>query len=143
MGRKLIHPHKSPSKTSNALYLIKNWVFIAFGVLSAGFGLKSFLLPSHFIDGGATGISLLLTQITQLPFSLIIVLINLPFLALGFKQYGKSLFWSAFVAIIALSIAVTVIPYPEVTEDKLLVATFGGFFLGAGIGMAMPRWRST
>lgn len=137
MGRKLIHPHKSPSKTSNALYLIKNWVFIALGVLSAGFGLKSFLLPSHFIDGGATGISLLLTQITHLPFSLIIVLINLPFLALGYKQYGKSLFWSAFVAIITLSLAVTVIPYPEVTEDKLLVATFGGFFLGAGIGMAM------
>jgi uncharacterized membrane-anchored protein YitT (DUF2179 family) len=33
--------------------------------------------------------------------------------------------------------AVTLIPYPEITEDKLLVASFGGFFLGAGIGMAM------
>ncbi|MFM2231303.1 MAG: hypothetical protein RJB31_4 [Bacteroidota bacterium] len=137
MGRKLIHPLKWPSKTSKSFYTLKNWVFIALGVLSAGFGLKSFLLPNHFIDGGATGISLLLTEITHLPFSIIIVIINLPFLALGYKQYGKSLFLSAFVAIIGLSLAVTLIPYPEITEDKLLVASFGGFFLGAGIGMAM------
>jgi uncharacterized membrane-anchored protein YitT (DUF2179 family) len=137
MGRKLIHPLKLPLKTSKVLLTVKNWVFIALGVLSAGFGLKSFLLPNHFIDGGATGISLLLSQVTQLPFSFIIIIINLPFLALGYKQYGKSLFWSAFVAIVALSMAVTLIPYPEITEDKLLVASFGGFFLGAGIGMAM------
>lgn len=137
MGRKLIHPLKLPLKTSKVLLTVKNWVFIALGVLSAGFGLKGFLLPNHFIDGGATGISLLLSQVTQLPFSFIIIIINLPFLALGYKQYGKSLFWSAFVAIVALSMAVTLIPYPEITEDKLLVASFGGFFLGAGIGMAM------
>ena len=137
MGKKIIHPVKLPVKTINWLFIVKNWVFIALGVLSAGFGLKSFLLPSHFIDGGATGISLLLTQVTQLPFSIIIIVINLPFLALGYRQFGPSLFWSALVAIIALSLAVSVIPYPEVTEDKLLVASFGGFFLGAGIGLAM------
>jgi len=128
---------KLPGKTMNWVFIFKNWVFIAMGALSAGFGLKSFLLPSQFIDGGATGISLLLTEVTQLPFSIIIVAINLPFLALGYRQFGPGLFWSALAAIIALSMAVTIIPYPEVTEDKLLVASFGGFFLGAGIGMAM------
>lgn len=137
MGKKVTPQIKLPGNTINKLLVVKNWVFIGLGVLSAGFGLKSFLLPSQFVDGGVTGISLLLTQVTQLPFSIIIVVINLPFLALGYRHFGPSLFWSALTAIISLSVAVTVIPYPQVTEDKLLVASFGGFFLGAGIGMAM------
>jgi uncharacterized membrane-anchored protein YitT (DUF2179 family) len=116
---------------------LKNLLFVLMGVISAGFGLKSFLLPNHFIDGGATGISLLLTNITGLPFSIIILVINLPFLIMGYRQFGASLFWYTFSAIIALSIAVSFLPYPHVTNDKLLVASFGGFFLGAGIGMAM------
>lgn len=57
----------------------KSLIFVLLGVVSAGFGMKSFLLPSHFIDGGATGISLLLTNLTGLPFSVIILIINLPF----------------------------------------------------------------
>ncbi|MFN6375486.1 MAG: YitT family protein [Chitinophagia bacterium] len=116
---------------------IKSLIFVVLGVISAGFGLKSFLLPSHFIDGGATGISLLLTNLTGLPFSIIILIINLPFLVMGYRQFGASLFWYTFAAIISLAIAVTLIPYPHVTNDKLLVASFGGFFLGAGIGLAM------
>lgn len=115
----------------------KSLIFVLLGVVSAGFGLKSFLLPSHFIDGGATGISLLLTNLTGLPFSVIILIINLPFLVMGYRQFGASLFWYTFIAIISLAIAVSLIPYPQVTNDKLLVASFGGFFLGAGIGLAM------
>ena len=125
------------TKKSDLIQHIKNVVFTTIGILSAGFGLKSFLLPSHFIDGGATGISLLLTQLTDQPFAYIIILINLPFLLIGYTQFGRNLVRSTSLAIIGLSIAVSFVPYPIVTEDKLLVATFGGFFLGAGIGLAM------
>lgn len=130
---------RSPrSKTAaKRILVIKNWLYILAGVISAGFGLRSFLLPSHFVDGGATGISLLLTQVTHLPFSIILLLINIPFLLAGYKHFGRSLFWSASIAILGLSLAVTLIPYPEVTDDKLLVAAFGGFFLGAGVGLAI------
>lgn len=137
MHRKTSPRRKLSAASAEKLLIFKNWIYISLGVLSAGFGLKSFLLPNHFVDGGATGISLLLTQITGLPFAWILLIINSPFLIMGYRQYGKTLFFSTLVAIAALALAVTLIPYPMVTEDKLLVATFGGFFLGAGIGMAM------
>ncbi|MEN9949563.1 MAG: hypothetical protein RLY85_315 [Bacteroidota bacterium] len=137
MHRKTSPRRKLSAASAEKLLIFKNWIYISLGVLSAGFGLKSFLLPNHFVDGGATGISLLLTQVTGLPFAWILLIINSPFLIMGYRQYGKTLFFSTLIAITALALAVTLIPYPMVTEDKLLVATFGGFFLGAGIGMAM------
>ena len=59
---------------------IKDIFFISAGILSAAFGLESFLLPNRFIDGGVTGISLLITETTILPLYALVVLMNLPFL---------------------------------------------------------------
>lgn len=122
---------------NNVLISLKNWIFIILGVFSAGFGLKSFLLPNHFVDGGATGVSLLVTQVTGLPFAIILIGVNIPFLFMGYKTFGKSFLWNTTAAIIGLALVVSFFPYPIITQDKLLVAAFGGFFLGAGIGMAM------
>lgn len=110
---------------------------IVLGVLSAGFGLKSFLLPNQFIDGGATGISLLVSELTPLSLPIMILLVNTPFVIMGWKSIGKEFAIKTAIAIAALSAAVTFIPYQEITHDKLLVAVFGGFFLGAGIGLSV------
>ncbi|WP_276500064.1 YitT family protein [Terrimonas pollutisoli] len=116
---------------------IRSAVLVALGVLSAGFGLKSFLMPNNFIDGGVTGISLLVNAKTGLPFAALIIIFNLPFILLGWKQISKGFSLKSVVAITLLALAVVVIPYPMVTDDKLLVAVFGGFFLGAGIGFTI------
>ncbi|GAA4337145.1 YitT family protein [Flaviaesturariibacter amylovorans] len=110
---------------------------ILLGVLSAGFGLKGFLLQNGFIDGGVTGISLLTSGETGLPLALLIVGINVPFLLLGLRQIGRGFSLRSIGAITLLALAVTFIPYPAVTNDKILVSVFGGFFLGAGIGMTI------
>ena len=110
---------------------------IGAGVVIAGLGLKSFLLPSHFIDGGVTGISLLTSAVTGQPLPLLIVLINIPFLILGYRQLGRSFTIKSVLAIAGLALALIAIPYPIITTDKLLIATFGGFFLGSGIGLAI------
>lgn len=110
---------------------------LGMGVLSAGFGLKGFLLPNEFIDGGAVGISLLISEVTGISLSLLLILVNIPFVILGFRTVGVDFAIKTAVGIIALSIAVETIPYPQITHDKLLVAVFGGFFLGGGIGLAM------
>jgi uncharacterized membrane-anchored protein YitT (DUF2179 family) len=107
------------------------------GVLSAGFGLRGFLLPNQFIDGGVTGISLLVSAKSTIPLSLLIVVINIPFVLLGWKQIGPAFSIRSIVAISLLALVVAVLPYPIVTEDKLLIAVFGGFFLGAGIGLTI------
>jgi uncharacterized membrane-anchored protein YitT (DUF2179 family) len=122
---------------TNITNIVKDIVFILIGIVSAGFGLKGFLLPNSFIDGGAMGISLLISETTHFPLSILIVVINLPFLVLGYSQIGKQFALKSIAAIIGLALVVQFIPYPLVTSDKLLIAVFGGFFLGAGIGMAI------
>ena len=114
-----------------------NFVLILLGILSAGMGLNAFLLSSNFIDGGVTGVSMLLAKTTGLPLSIWLPLINLPFIALGYRQIGRAFAIRSTLAIAGLSTALTVIRYPDVTPDLLLTAVFGGFFIGAGIGLAV------
>lgn len=115
----------------------KELLFIAIGVCAAGFGLKGFLLPNQFIDGGATGVSLLIQVKSNISLGILLILVNLPFLILGARTIGKSFAFKSILAIAALAIVVHFVPYPIITSDKLLIAVFGGFFLGLGIGMAM------
>ena len=110
---------------------------IAVGVLSAGFGLGGFLIPNGFIDGGVMGISLLTTKETGIALSFLIIILNIPFLLLGYKQISRSFSIRSILAITALAIAVAFIPYPIVTDDTLLVSIFGGFFFGVGIGFTI------
>lgn len=119
------------------LQLLRDIVFIALGILAAGFGLKGFLLPNGFIDGGVTGISLLINELTDYSLSILIVVINIPFIILGYFQIDKSFVIKSTLAIIGLAITLLIIDYPIITSDKLLVAVFGGFFLGAGIGLSV------
>jgi len=94
-------------------------------------------LPNEFIDGGAMGISLLISETTKVSLSILIVAVNLPFLVLGYSQIGKEFTIKSIIAILLLALVVYIIPYPLITSDKLLIAVFGGFFLGVGIGMAI------
>lgn len=119
------------------IHLIHDSFFILLGVLSASFGLKGFLLPNMFIDGGAMGISLILAELTEIPLSLLIVVVNLPFLLMGFTTISRQFALKSIVAIILLAVSVHFIPFPIITHDKLLIAVFGGFFLGLGIGLAI------
>ena len=116
---------------------LKSLLYILTGILSASFGLKGFLLPQGFLDGGAMGIALLIKEVTGLNIGLLIVLVNLPFVLLGAKILSKSFIIKTIFAIAGLSLAVTFMPYAQVTDDKLLIAVFGGFFLGAGIGLSI------
>jgi uncharacterized membrane-anchored protein YitT (DUF2179 family) len=115
----------------------RDLLFMATGVASAGFGLRGFLMPSHLVDGGVTGISLLVNNQTRIPLSLLIIAFNLPFLFLGFRQISREFAFKSIVAIGMLALVVAFVPYPTITQDKILIAVFGGFFLGAGIGMTM------
>lgn len=115
----------------------KNIFLIVLGILSAAMGLKGFLLSSRFIDGGVTGVSMLLSDVLGFPLAILILVINLPFIALGYSQIGKKFAVKSTLAILGLSVCLAVVKFPDVTPDKLLTAVFGGFFIGAGIGLAI------
>ena len=116
---------------------IKDLILITIGIFSASFGFKGFLLTNNFIDGGATGISLLISALTEIPLYILIICVNIPFILLGYKVLGKQFAIKTALAITGLSIVLATVTFPNVTNDNLLVAVFGGFFLGAGIGFAI------
>jgi len=118
-------------------HLIRDSFFILVGVLSAGFGLKGFLLPNMFIDGGVMGISLIIAELTEIPLSVLVVVINFPFLIMGFSTISRQFAFKSIIAIVLLALSIHFIPFPIITNDKLLIAIFGGFFLGLGIGLAI------
>src|SRR5688500_2552948 len=117
-----VHDHHSNYRAAKEVYLhrktnrqnAKSVSLIITGILLAGFGLKSFLLPSKFIDGGATGISLLLSGVTQYPLSMFIVIVNLPFILLGYKQIGKVFAIKTICAIFGLALCLALVEYPTV-----------------------------
>jgi uncharacterized membrane-anchored protein YitT (DUF2179 family) len=116
---------------------VKNIFLTVLGIASAAFGLKGFLLPNNFIDGGATGMALLASELSNIPLPFLLVLINAPFVFLGYLVISKEFAIKTAVAICGLAITVSLIHIPTITEDKLLVAVFGGFCLGAGIGLSI------
>ena len=116
---------------------IRDIFYVVLGISSAAFGLEGFLLPNNFIDGGATGISLLLSELSFIPLHFLLLLINLPFIFMGYRIIGKQFAIKTALAITGLALSVAFLHFPEVTHDKLLVAVFGGFFIGAGIGLSI------
>lgn len=117
--------------------MIKDAIFISLGVTAAAFGLKSFLLPSHFLDGGVMGISLLIHNQTNFDLSYLVVIINIPFIVIAYAQVSKSFALKTLIAITLLAVLLAFVEFPFITSDKLLISFFGGFFLGLGIGLSI------
>ena len=116
---------------------IWDFFYLLLGVIAASFGLRGFLMPSAFIDGGVTGISLMINELTEVSLPLLLVCFNLPFLILAYFSIGKRFAIKSVLGIVLLAIAVAFIPFPQITDDKILIAAFGGLFLGLGIGLAI------
>ena len=115
----------------------KSALFLFIGVLSAVFAIKGFMIPNHFLDGGVAGISILLHEIFHIPVALPLVLFNLPFIYIGYKHLGKAFAYRSLIAVGLLGLGLALIPVPAITEDHILVAAFGGFFIGVGIGFVI------
>ncbi len=112
-------------------------ILVLLGILSATIGLKGFLLPNGFYDGGAMGIALLLDHFVRGDLALYIILINIPFVLIGIKQISWAFAIRSAVAIFMLAMSVHFLEIPTFTHDKILISIFGGVFLGMGIGLSM------
>ncbi len=116
---------------------IKDTVFISAGVMAAAFGLKGFLLPNKFLDGGVMGISLLVNVMTNISLAYLVFIINLPFVIIAYTQVSRRFAAKTLLAIFLLAVVLRFLEFPVITTDKLLISVFGGFFLGAGIGLSI------
>jgi len=109
-------------------------IFTLVGVLSAVIALKGFMIPNHFIDGGITGISILASKAFHIDISLLLIGLNIPFVVVGYKRIGKSFAVQTTIAVILLIVGLNTLNVPMITDDKILIALFGGFFIGLAIG---------
>ncbi|CAM3101170.1 YitT family protein [Paenibacillus lupini] len=122
----------------SALEMLKRVIFITIGSVLMGVALELFLVPNDVIDGGITGISIMVSELTHLPLGLFIFLLNIPFLFIGFKQIGKTFAFSTLYGIAVMSITTQLLHHVDAfTEEKLLAVLFGGIILGAGVGLAI------
>lgn len=124
-------------KKANIKEIIADILLNVVGVLMAAFALKYFLVPNQFFDGGITGLSLLIHEIYHLDLSLLIIVFNLPLILLGYFILGKNFAIRILVSILLFGVFLYLIPLHALTDDKLLIAIFGGIFLGIGIGLVM------
>lgn len=106
----------------------KDFFLITIGIFSAAFGFKGFLLTNNFIDGGATGISLLISAVTEIPLPLLIIVVNIPFVLMGYKIVSTKFAIKTALAIAGLALVLATVTFPNVTNDNLLVAVFWRIF---------------
>lgn len=124
-------------KATNPKELIEDFFSMLCGVTIAGFALKCFLVPNHFFDGGVTGVSLLMHELYHFNLAIVIILLNIPLIAVSYYSVGRRFAIRTFISVILLGICLLVLPEFALTSDKLLISIFGGVFLGIGIGLVM------
>ncbi|RAP38238.1 hypothetical protein DID80_02820 [Candidatus Marinamargulisbacteria bacterium SCGC AAA071-K20] len=113
------------------------FLLIALGILLAVLGIEGFLIPNRFIDGGVTGLSMLISELTPIPLPVLLVTLNTPFLLVGIRQFKVPFFIRGLIGIVLFAVCLTIIHIPVLTTDKLLASIFGGLCLGSGIGLAI------
>ncbi|MEO1030170.1 MAG: YitT family protein [Bacteroidota bacterium] len=124
-------------KSSRTLKLLSEYGQLAFGIVLASIGLKAFLLPNGFLDGGVTGIALLVRTQVDINISFLLVLFSIPFLILGYFTVSKRIVIKSIISILGLAFFIYYENFDTITDDKLLISIFGGLFLGAGIGISI------
>lgn len=130
-------------KHNHILTTLSRVVFIIIGAALVSIGLEIFLLPNNVIDGGMTGISIIASHLTGISLGVFIVLLNFPFVIIGYKQIGKTFAFSTIFALVCLAIGVSILqPVPGITQDILLATIFGGIIMGAGVGLIIRNGGS-
>ncbi|MZQ87176.1 DUF2179 domain-containing protein [Paenibacillus sp. 5J-6] len=120
------------------LKFLRRVMFMIIGSALVSVALEIFLVPNNIIDGGIVGISIILSHLTHFPLGIFLVLLNLPFLLIGYKQIGKTFALSTLFSVILMSIGTTLLhPVQAFTIDPLLAAVFGGIILGIGVGLVI------
>lgn len=119
------------------IFDLKNIILNLVGVAFITLALKGFMIPNKFLDGGVIGASILIHEIFHIPFSILVLVLNIPFLFIGQKVLGKTFALQSFLTFSMIAISMSVVDIEPVTSDKLLIALFGGCLIGIGMGFVI------
>ena len=123
---------------NNRLKTILSYIIIILAATLAAYSLDTFLIPNNILDGGVTGISIIISKVFSIPISLLVILINIPFVYVGYRNLGKNFLIRTIIAMLTFSIALSFFEsFHEVTDEILLATIFGGILLGIGVGLVI------
>ncbi|MEZ4911734.1 MAG: YitT family protein [Saprospiraceae bacterium] len=128
---------KNKTTFQSPLFSLASILYTFFGAFFAVIALKGFMIPNHFLDGGVTGISILFHELFHIDVSILVFCINLPFIYIGYRRIGKNFALHSLIAILLFAIMMHLFNIPTVTNDKILIAIFGGFLIGLGVGFVI------
>ncbi|WP_462222743.1 YitT family protein [Ferruginibacter sp.] len=133
----MVKKHKTDQVEWKQVWSFKNLLLISVGSGLAVLAMKGFMIPNKFMDGGITGISILLHEIFHINISFLVIILNILFIYLGYKRIGKTFAVQTSIAVILLSVGLLFIDINPITHDKLLIAIFGGILMGTGVGLVI------
>ncbi len=135
----MAHTYKSDIVEWNKVLNLKNFLHIVIGICLAVLAMKGFMIPNKFLDGGITGISILIYELSHfsINISLLVIVLNALFIYLGYKRIGKTFAVQSTIAVILLAIGLFFVDMKPVVTDKLLIAIFGGLLMGTGVGLVI------
>ena len=129
--------YKSDTVDWKKVVNLKNFLHITIGIVLAVLAMKGFMIPNRFLDGGITGISILLYEIFHINISFLVIVLNVLFIYLGYRRIGKTFAVQTTIAVLLLSLGLLFIDIKPITSDKLLIAIFGGLLMGTGVGLVI------
>ena len=120
-----------------SIFSIRSIIPMVLGIFISVIALKGFMIPNNFLDGGVTAVSILFKEVFHIHFSILLIVINLPFIYIGYRLIGKTFAVHSLIAILLTALLMIVVNIPVVTKDKLLIAVFGGFLMGLCVGLVI------
>jgi uncharacterized membrane-anchored protein YitT (DUF2179 family) len=133
----MANKYKTDKVNWQNVWNLKNLLFIISGAGLAVLAMKGFMIPNRFLDGGITGISILLHEMFHFNISILVILLNLGFIYLGYRKIGKTFAVQTSIAVLLLAAGLLFIEINPITSDKLLIAIFGGILIGTGVGLVI------
>ena len=116
----------------------RSFFFLTIGVVLAAFALEAFLIPNTILDGGITGVSTILTKVTDVPLSFFILILNIPFVCVGYLNLGRGFLVRTVYSMLLFSVCLTLFnSFEPITDQMLLATVFGGALLGIGVGLVI------
>lgn len=123
-------------KNNNYFKILLSFVMLTLGSFLAALALEAFLIPNTILDGGVTGVSIIISKLSKLPMSLLVLVLNIPFVYVGYKNLGKRFLARTVYSMVLFSIFLEVFKVLEpFTEVMLLATVYGGLILGVGVGL--------
>ena len=117
---------------------VVSFVLLMIGTIISAFALECCLIPNIILDGGVTGISIIIYKLFNLPVSLLVLILNIPFVYIGYKNLGKNFLYRTIFSMICFSLFLSVFEdFAPLVDDKLLATVFGGALYGVGVGIAI------